>query len=64
MSPLTPKVSYTGGKCFEEITFEFEKTSETTFDVLVTTAKPKSLLCNDTIMFANTEIVHFEVFYF
>jgi len=52
------------GKCFEEITFEFEKTSETTFDVLVTTDKPKSLLCNDTILFANTEITHFEVFYF
>ena len=52
------------GKCFEEITFAFEQTSETTFDVVVTTDKPKSHLCNDTVLFANTEIQHFEVFYF
>lgn len=52
------------GKCFEEISFEFVETSETTFDVNVTTAKPKSHLCSDTIMFANTEITHFELFEF
>jgi hypothetical protein len=32
--------------------------------VLVTTAKPKQLLCNDVVLFANTEIQHFEVFFF
>lgn len=30
----------------------------------VTTAKPKSHLCNDTIIFGNTEILHTEAFYF
>ena len=50
------------GKCFEQITFEFQKTSETTFDVYVTTAKPKKLICSDTILFGNTEIVHIEEF--
>lgn len=63
VSESNPTATY-AGKCFEEISFEFEKTSETTFDVLVTTAKPKSRLCNDTILFANTEIQHFEVFFF
>ena len=63
ISAANPKVTY-AGKCFEEITFEYSKTSDTTFDVLVTTANPKSHLCNDTILFANTEIQHFEVFYF
>lgn len=60
---MNPKATYQG-KCFEEITFEFEKTSDTTFDVVVTTDKPKSHLCSDTILFANTEIQHFEMFYF
>lgn len=32
--------------------------------MLVTTDKPKSHLCSDTVLFANTEITHFEVFYF
>ena len=63
ISPSTPSVTF-AGKCFEEITFEFEQTSKTTFDIMVTTAKPKSHLCNDTVLFANTEIQHFEVFYF
>jgi len=63
VSASNPKATYVG-KCFEEITFEYSKTSDTTFDVLVTTDKPKHLMCNDTILFANTEIQHFEVFFF
>jgi len=63
VSEAAPKATF-AGKCFEEISFEFEKTSDTTFDVHVTTDKPKSHLCNDTVLFANTEITHFEVFYF
>ena len=63
VSPSNPTATF-AGKCFEEITFEFEQTSDTTFDVMVHTDKPKSHLCNDTILFANTEIQHFEVFYF
>jgi hypothetical protein len=46
------------------MSFEFEKTSDNTFDVVVTTGKPKSHLCSDTVLFANTEIQHFEVFFF
>ena len=30
----------------------------------MTTAQPKSHLCSDTVLFANTEIQHFEVFHF
>ena len=63
VSAANPKATYKG-RCFDEITFEFEKTSETTFDVHVTTEKPRSHLCKDVIMFANTEIQHFEVFFF
>ena len=63
VSEASPTATYSG-KCFEEISFEFVKTSDTTFDVNVTTAKPKSFFCNDTILFGNTEIMHFEAFYF
>ena len=63
VSSSNPTATYEG-TCFEEITFEFDQTSDTTFDVLVHTDKPKSHLCSDTILFANTEIQHFEVFYF
>ena len=52
------------GHCFEEITFEYEPIDETSFNVNVTTSKPKSHLCKDVILFANTEIQHFEVFFF
>jgi len=63
VSASNPKATYEG-RCFSEITFEYSKTSETSFDVLVTTANPKSHLCKDVILFANTEIHHFEVFFF
>lgn len=63
VSPTSPKASYEG-RCFEEITFEYEKVDESKFNVLVTTANPKKTVCNDTILFANTEIQHFEIFYF
>ena len=63
VSAENPKATYEG-RCFGEITFEYSKVDETTFEVLVTTANRKSELCNDVILFANTEIQHFEVFYF
>ena len=63
VSPSNPKATYEG-KCFEEITFEYEKVDDTSFNVLVTTANPKTRVCNDVILFANTEIQHFEIFYF
>ena len=55
VSEANPTATYSG-KCFDEITFEFAKTSDTTFDVTVTTDKPKDFFCNDTILFGNTEI--------
>lgn len=64
VSEANPKTTWSSSKCFEQITFEYTKTSDTTFDVIVTTDMPKSLGCNDTILFANTEIQHFEVFFF
>lgn len=63
ISAANPTATYEG-KCFEEITFEYSKLSDTQFEVLVTTKKPKSLLCSDAILFANTEIAHPEVFFF
>ena len=63
VSEANPKATYEG-KCFEEITFEYTKLSDTQFEVLVTTRKPKSLLCSDAILFANTEIAHPEVLFF
>ena len=63
VSESNPKSTYEG-KCFKEIDFEYESVNETTFNVIVTTKNPKHFLCNDTILFANTEIQHFEVFYF
>ena len=52
------------GKCFKEITMEFVKTSDTTFDINLTRDQAKSSLCSEVIMFANTEIDHFEIFFF
>lgn len=46
------------------MTFEFEKVSDTSYNVHVTTGEPKSELCHDTILFGNTEVVHIEQFYF
>ena len=63
VSESNPKATYEG-RCFEEIDFEYESVNETTFNVIVTTKNPKQTVCNDTILFANTEIQHFEVFYF
>ena len=40
VSESNPKATYEG-RCFEEIDFEFEKVSETKFNVLVTTKNPK-----------------------
>jgi len=63
VSEANPKMTYEG-RCFKEITFEYEKVSDTAFNVNVTTANPRSRLCKDVILFANTEIQHFEVFFF
>ena len=51
------------GHCFQEITMFYQKTSDTTFDLSVTRQYPRNSLCNDVVLFANTEITHMEVFY-
>ena len=48
------------GKCFESIEFELFKTSDSTFDVKMHARGPKSLTCSDMLLFANTELMHFE----
>ena len=63
ISEENSSVTYVG-KCFDEVKFSFEKTSETAFDVTVETSKPKSLFCDEAILFGNTEITHFELFNF
>ena len=63
VSEANPKATYQG-RCFDEITFEYEKLNDTAFNVLVTTANPRSDFCKDVILFANTEIQHFELFFF
>ena len=52
------------GKCFKEIKFEYEAVDDTSFHVNVTTSQPRSHMCKDVILFANTEIQHFEIFFF
>ena len=64
VSEKNPTATYSSPKCFDEISFEFQKTSDTTFDVLVKTGKPKSMTCHDTLVFGNTEILHTEMFFF
>ena len=43
--------------------FNFQKTSDTTFDVIVNLDNPKSTFCHDNVFFANTEIFHLESFF-
>ena len=59
LTEANPTATYEG-TCFEEIDFKLEKTSDTTFDVHLDLKKPKSLLCSEKFMFANTETIHLE----
>ena len=52
------------GSCFQQIDFSLSKTSDTTFDVDVTHKGKKKMLCEETMLFANTEMQHFETFMF
>lgn len=61
VTEANPDATYKG-TCFDNITFSFNKTSDTTFEVNVNTADKKSWDCEETILFANTEIQHMEVF--
>ena len=63
VSATNPTATYQG-RCFQEITFEYEAVDDTSFNVNVTTKNPRDHLCKDVILFANTEIQHFEIFFF
>lgn len=63
VSAANPTATYQG-RCFQEITFEYEAVDDTSFNVNVTTKNPRDHLCKDVILFANTEIQHFEIFFF
>ena len=57
-----PTHTHTPYRCFESIEFEYEPVDETTFHVHVTTGKQARPLCQEAYLFANTEILHNEVF--
>ena len=61
LTEANPTSTYEG-TCFEEINFSLVKTSETTFDVNIDLLKPKSLICNEKFLIANTEVQHFSEF--
>ena len=58
LTEANPTATYEGA-CFQEIDFSLDKTSDTTFDVNMHLKKPRSLLCNEKFLIANTEIIHF-----
>ena len=43
---------------------EMEKLSDDKVQITVHTMKPRSLLCSDFFLFANTEMLHIEDFFF
>ena len=55
VNEATPSVTFEGD-CFENITMTYEKTSDTTFDITLDRRNPKTHMCADSILFANTEI--------
>lgn len=63
LSEESPKITVEG-RCFEQIEMTFAFKSDTTFEVDVTRRQQKHLLCTEAILFANTEIQHFELFAF
>jgi len=63
VTPENPSVSFEG-KCFSDITMEYQHVSDTQFDIVFTTKNKKSSTCNETVLFANTEIQHVEIYFF
>lgn len=57
-----PTVSYTDGRCFENISAEFEQTAVDAFDVTITVSGHKKLTCVERLLIANTEMFHMESF--
>ena len=58
LTKANPSAAYEG-VCFKEIEFLLEMTSDTTFDVHMDLRMPKSYLCSEKFLIANTEIQHF-----
>jgi len=63
---ITPEDSHatysSPGKCFDQISFDLVANSPTDYDLKVTLTDKKSLTCQETMLFANTEIFHLETF--
>mmetsp|Transcript_3006 Transcript_3006/g.3921 ORF Transcript_3006/g.3921 Transcript_3006/m.3921 type:complete len:407 (+) Transcript_3006:260-1480(+) len=51
------------GVCYENIDVTFTKISETSFELLLDLQNKKDLLCKDAILFGNSNLRHFEVFF-
>ena len=58
LTETSPSATYEG-VCFQEIEFLLEMTSDTTFNVHMDLRMPKSYLCSEKFLIANTEIQHF-----
>jgi len=58
-----PQVNNFKGQCFDSISWEYEKVSDTKVNVIITTENPKSQSCQEYIMYGNTEFIHMEVYF-
>lgn len=62
VTPETPTITFEG-VCYSQITLTFEQTSQTSFDIVADLQGKGSMLCKEAILFANTEMTHFEIFF-
>jgi len=51
------------GKCFKNITMNYEKVSNSKVILHLDFQEPKSWSCTEAILFANTEILHMDMFF-
>lgn len=51
------------GKCFKNISMEFEAHSDKKFFLHLDFQEPESFWCREAILFANTEILHIDLFF-
>lgn len=62
ITPENPTVTFEG-ICFSKISLTFNQTSDSSFDIIADLSGKRSMLCKDALLFANTEIRHFEIFF-
>ena len=51
------------GKCFQEITMTYDRTSDSSYDLTVKRSKPKSMTCTEVVLFANPDVTHTDVYF-